>query len=167
MLSGRLFVVGVFFFVSRLLPRRPDASRRSRPPGLRLRRLQVRVLPRRRHPSTRSSSRVSYIFDNSKEPHFKYSIYHAHVFCLKSAEVSEAERGRPFAGCGEQPGQVKKEWVDQKRATQSLLLLQACHLQKDAGHCRENFTVKWFFDKNYGGCSRQGTRIGPLWLVTA
>ena len=32
---------------------------------------------------------------------------------------------------------------------------EACHLEKDAGSCRENFTVRWFFDKEYGGCSRQ------------
>lgn len=29
----------------------------------------------------------------------------------------------------------------------------ACSLPKERGSCR-NFTVKWFFDQNYGGCSR-------------
>lgn len=28
-----------------------------------------------------------------------------------------------------------------------------CALDKDRGSCR-NFTVKWFFDMEYGGCSR-------------
>ena len=40
-----------------------------------------------------------------------------------------------FPGCGETPG-------------------QACHLDKDPGTCKENFTVRWFFDRDYGGCSR-------------
>ena len=30
---------------------------------------------------------------------------------------------------------------------------QVCGLDKDRGSCR-NFTVKWFFDMEYGGCSR-------------
>lgn len=28
-----------------------------------------------------------------------------------------------------------------------------CTLQKDRGSCRE-FTVRWFYDTEYGGCSR-------------
>lgn len=30
---------------------------------------------------------------------------------------------------------------------------EVCSLDKDRGSCR-NFTVKWFFDMEYGGCSR-------------
>lgn len=45
--------------------------------------------------------------------------------------------GQDFAGCSEtllKPGDI-------------------CHLDKERGTCR-NFTVKWFFDMEYGGCSR-------------
>lgn len=35
----------------------------------------------------------------------------------------------------------------------SVLYLEVCSLPKEAGPCR-NFTVKWFFDVSYGGCSR-------------
>lgn len=30
---------------------------------------------------------------------------------------------------------------------------EVCGLDKDRGSCR-NFTVRWFFDMEYGGCSR-------------
>jgi hypothetical protein len=32
-------------------------------------------------------------------------------------------------------------------------MTEVCALDKDRGSCR-NFTVKWFFDMEYGGCSR-------------
>jgi len=43
--------------------------------------------------------------------------------------------GPAFEGCGEIPG-------------------ESCFLTKDAGTCKENFSVRWFFDIEYGGCSR-------------
>ena len=51
------------------------------------------------------------------------------------SEAQDSAGGAEFAGCGEIPG-------------------EACHLEKESGDCRENFTVRWFFDKDYGGCSR-------------
>ncbi|XP_059610565.1 papilin isoform X4 [Phlebotomus argentipes] len=50
--------------------------------------------------------------------------------------VSSAE-GRNFEGCDEVPSTPQK----------------ACGLSRDAGPCK-NFTVKSFFDAEYGGCSR-------------
>jgi hypothetical protein len=43
--------------------------------------------------------------------------------------------GPEFDGCGEVPG-------------------EHCHLPKVSGDCKQNFTVNWFFDMQYGGCSR-------------
>ena len=42
-----------------------------------------------------------------------------------------------FPGCGEVPGEV-------------------CYLEKDPGTCKESFSVRWFYDVAYGGCSRDG-----------
>ena len=42
-----------------------------------------------------------------------------------------------FPGCGEVPGEV-------------------CYLEKDPGTCKEAFSVRWFYDVAYGGCSRDG-----------
>ena len=42
-----------------------------------------------------------------------------------------------FPGCGEVPGEV-------------------CYLEKDPGTCKETFSVRWFYDVAYGGCSRDG-----------
>lgn len=50
------------------------------------------------------------------------------------SNLQKAE-GPNFEGCGELPG-------------------EACFLAKDSGTCRENFNVRWFFDSEYGGCSR-------------
>ena len=48
---------------------------------------------------------------------------------LKPDNGSETELNvNEFAGCGEVPGEI-------------------CYLPKEPGSCRENFTVRWFFDK--------------------
>ncbi|XP_019769290.2 papilin isoform X1 [Dendroctonus ponderosae] len=57
-----------------------------------------------------------------------------HGCCLDG--VTKAQ-GSDFAGCEEIP-------VDQQAS---------CSLPKERGTCR-NYTVKWFFDMAYGGCSR-------------
>lgn len=31
---------------------------------------------------------------------------------------------------------------------------KACSLKKDMGTCKDNYTIKYFFDSEYGGCSR-------------
>lgn len=56
---------------------------------------------------------------------------------LNETETSatDALENEDFVGCGEIPG-------------------AACQLEKDPGTCKENFTVKWFFDLGYGSCSR-------------
>lgn len=46
-------------------------------------------------------------------------------------------RGPRFEGCAEKPFNPT----------------EACVLDKDRGSCRQ-FTVRWFFDKEYGGCTR-------------
>ena len=58
------------------------------------------------------------------------------------ASPAEAEGGDnataaivEFPGCGEVPGDV-------------------CFLEKDPGTCKESFSVRWFYDVAYGGCSR-------------
>lgn len=53
--------------------------------------------------------------------------------CCPDGETSAT--GPEFEGCDEIPGEY-------------------CHLPKASGSCRQNFTVKWFFDMEYGGCSR-------------
>eukprot|EP00094_Tigriopus_californicus_P009415 TCALIF_09078-PA protein Name:"Similar to Ppn Papilin (Drosophila melanogaster)" AED:0.22 eAED:0.22 QI:0/0/0/0.5/1/0.75/4/0/1231 len=51
------------------------------------------------------------------------------------SDTEEEMETEDFKGCGEIPG-------------------AACQLEKDPGTCKENFTVKWFFDHAYGSCSR-------------
>ena len=70
-------------------------------------------------------------------------------------DVPEEERGGDFAGCGEvRVGAVRNQDFFQYYYIFLQIPGEACHQEKDQGTCRANYTVHWFFDKDYGGCSR-------------
>ena len=72
--------------------------------------------------------------------------------------------GSNFAGCPEKPAPTGGPypplpplnnndpfylWIDLQKPS----VAEVCALEKERGSCR-NFTVKWFYDMEYGGCSR-------------
>ena len=75
--------------------------------------------------------------------------------CLDGVTSSQ---GTNFEGCEEKPTPSGRKFIsfnfDWENWTKLIFFLaEVCALDKDRGSCR-NFTVKWFFDMEYGGCSR-------------
>ena len=67
---------------------------------------------------------------------FKITLHRLVVKYIKTIFYhKKVAEGPAFEGCGEVPG-------------------ESCFLAKDSGSCKENFNVRWFFDSEYGGCSR-------------
>lgn len=70
-----------------------------------------------------------------------------------------ASQGPNYEGCAEKPPlsggkiQIFINLFVQFFIVFEYLITAICALDKDRGSCR-NFTVKWFFDMEYGGCSR-------------